>query len=176
VKGTCSLALGLFLLAATPVVNAYDRLGSDLGTGLPVTSPNQCNTLCNGNPACQAWVFVAAGNTRFTNTTPLCFLKKAIPPPSSNATCPSNAACLSGVKRTDGWCGEDPTDNVPGTNNMIPGQGDVLTCAAGVLCAPTQTTTTRNKVCWFLFIPYPCHEQVKLKTFDEFCATGVPTP
>lgn len=174
-RRTNSLFLSFLLIAVAWNVRAYDRLGSDLGPGVPVPNANGCNTLCNGNGSCVSWVFVATGNPRFANTTPLCFLKSAIPSPSFNPTCPSNVECVSGIKRTDGWCGEDPNHNIPGSSS-IQGQGDVLTCAGGGLCASVPISTTINTWCWFFFIPYPCHQQSKLQSFDHFCSTGAPAP
>lgn len=163
----------LFFIVLSPASFAFDRLGSDIGLAVTVANANACNTLCNGNPSCQAWVLVNPGNSRFGNTAPLCFLKNAIPPPSFNTTCPTNAACVSGIKRTDGWCGETPAREVAAG---ILGQDAVLTCMAGVTCGPKMMNTSKTTVCWFLFFPYPCHETVKVQTTDFFCVPPPPAP
>jgi hypothetical protein len=166
-----SLALTLLFAATALPARAYDRLGSDIGPATPVANADQCNAMCNGNAACQSWVLVAAGNTRFANATPLCFLKNAVPVPSFNTTCPNNTACVSGVKNSNMWCGDDPGRNATGTpaNSNVMGQGSVLTCPAPLTCGPKLSNSTKTTVCWFLFIPYPCHENIKIQTTDFFC-------
>jgi hypothetical protein len=94
-----------------------------------------------------------------------CFLKNPVPAPSFNSTCPSNIECVSGRKRSDGWCGENPSRAIQGS--QILGQGQVLTCPAAQTCAP-RVTGGGTKVCWFLFFPYPCHSE-RIETVDFFC-------
>jgi hypothetical protein len=149
------IILSRFLLATVLTLstsfNAYshDLFGSDIA-GLNVTNANECNNACNANANCLAWTFVKAGRL---GPSARCFLKNPVPGPSFNATCPTDAECVSGSKRFDGWCGD--------------GQGDVLSCPAGLTCRPK--TIMREQVCWiwFLWIPYPCHFEEQ--TTDLFC-------
>lgn len=165
--------LGLAVLAGTLAVagapstaRAYDLFGNDLA-GFLVQTPDQCNAACNSNGACVAWTWVRAGLKH--PTSPACFLKSAASTPSLNATCQTNADCLSGFKRSDGWCGETPAREVaPG----VLGQDVVLTCAAGTSCRP-RVTQGPDQVCWLIIppiiiIPYPCHGP-DIQTTDFFC-------
>ncbi|MEI7869372.1 MAG: PAN domain-containing protein [Candidatus Methylumidiphilus sp.] len=145
----------VFLLAS---INAYgyDYFGSDLASSL-VTTPDQCASACTANGSCQAWSFVKPPLKHPTSA--VCFLKKAIPVPSLNNVCSSNYVCLSGIKRTDGWCGESPNRFVQGS--QILGQGQVLTCSSGKSCAPKTSTVCDG---WWIF--KTCS---KIQTVDFFC-------
>jgi hypothetical protein len=161
---------GLLLVVALTLspsfdAHAYDFFGNDIA-GLDVQNVNQCAAACNANPRCLAWTFVKAGRM---GPTARCFLKNPIPSPSFNATCPTNAECLSGVKRSDGWCGETPLRAVQGNQNVL-GQGQVLSCPSGQSCRP-RILGGGTQVCWFLFFPYPCKSE-KIQTTDFFCQAG----
>ncbi|HEY8181857.1 MAG TPA: PAN/Apple domain-containing protein [Thermoanaerobaculia bacterium] len=163
--------VAIMLVSMSLTAYGYDFFGSDISSSL-VTTPNQCSALCDANAACRAWTFVRPPLKNPTSA--VCFLKSAVPAPSLNATCTSNAVCLSGIKRTDMWCGESPARNAPGSTTVM-GQGAVLSCPTGFGCGPKMISTTKNTVCWFLIFPYPCHEVVKIQTTDFFCLpTGAP--
>jgi hypothetical protein len=159
---------GFFLLLAISPLwtsfNAYgyDLFGSDIDpAGLIVGNADQCAAACNSNANCAAWTFVKAWGK--------CFLKKnPVPTPSFTTNCPSNNECVSGLKRSDGWCGESPRQTFPGSGAY--GQGQVLTCPAGQTCGP-KISGGGFQVCWALFIPYPCHGE-KIQTTDWFCLPG----
>jgi PAN domain len=160
--------VGMLTLAMSFDARSYDFLGNDITpgrVGIPVATTNQCAAACTANAGCQAWTFVAAGRM---GPSALCFLKNPVPPPTFDATCPNNTACLSGLKRTDGWCGEDPSQHTAGSQSML-GQGVVLACSAGQSCRP-KVTGGGTTVCWFLIFPYPCHSP-KIQTVDFFCQT-----
>jgi hypothetical protein len=153
---------GMLVLAAYPDVHAYDFFGSDLA-GVLVVTPDQCAAECDRNASCAAWTFVRPPLKH--PTSPVCYLKSAVVAPSLNSVCTSNAVCLSGIKRSDGWCGETPLQNVGSSG--VPGQGQVLSCPAWQSCRP-RTIPGKPEVCWFLFFPYPCHGQTS-QTTGFFC-------
>jgi hypothetical protein len=136
---------------------AYDLFGSDIpgpSGNLLVTTTDECASACNGNSACQAWTFVKPP------------LKNPTSAPSVNAVCTANAPppCLSGVKRSDGWCGEG-ADPAPG----VPAQGIVLSCPSGQTCGP-RVTIPKPKPWYCFFLPFLdiCHQE-KTITADLFC-------
>ena len=145
--------------------HAYDLFGSDIGPGVLVATPDQCAAACDGNASCLAWTFVRPPLKH--PTSPVCFLKNAVPTPSLNSTCTSNAVCLSGIKRSDGWCGETPNQNVGGSG--VQGQGQVLSCPSGLTCK-ARVPPPRPKPWYCFFLPFldEC-QPVKIQTTDFFC-------
>lgn len=160
----CGLIVVATIMLLTPFdAQSYDFLGVDLGPGIVVANADGCAAACNGTASCMAWTFVTAG---IKGPTAFCFLKNAVPAPTFDAACPNNAACVSGVKRADGWCGESPNAPVQGSQSVL-GQGQVLTCSSGKSCQ-AKVSGGQTQVCWFLFFPYPCHAP-KVQTTDWFC-------
>jgi hypothetical protein len=157
----CAVSLLIVVLSTSLDVRSYDFFGNDIA-GLDVQNADQCAAACNGNANCQAWTFVKAGRL---GPSARCFLKNPVPAPSFNSTCPSHNECISGLKRSDGWCGETPSRFLPGS--QILGQGQVLSCPASQTCGP-RVTRAPDHWCWFLFFPYRCHGE-KLQTTDFFC-------
>lgn len=154
------LAVAIILMSATTVL-AYDFLGNDLGPGTAVTTPDACAALCSGQTNCTAWTFLRAGAQGGRFPTAMCFLKNPAPP----AVDVGDNCCLSGTKRSDGWCGESPARTLTGSNVL--GQGQVLQCPAGQGCGP-RTIRGSTGVCWWFIIPYPCRGP-SIQTVDWFC-------
>ncbi|MBI5044128.1 MAG: PAN domain-containing protein [Nitrospirae bacterium] len=148
----------ILLLSANFNAYGYDFFGSDIASVL-VTTPDQCAAACNGNANCQAWTFVRPPLKHPTSA--VCFLKNTVPAPSLNSVCTSNSVCLSGITRSDGWCGETPLRNVGGSG--VQGQDQVLSCPSGQSCRPRITQT--YETCWFFF---KCRGP-KIQTTDFFC-------
>jgi hypothetical protein len=163
---TIAVLAGVLIAAQPTPSHAYDLFGSDLGFCGSQSTPDACNAACNGNPSCQAWTLVlppASGSA-------MCCLKSAVPPPSLNSTCTSNSVCVSGAKRSDGWCGESPGATF-GPNQIL-GQGQVLSCPATQTCR-ARVTQGAEQICWFIFppflvFPYPCHGP-DIQSTDWFC-------
>jgi hypothetical protein len=147
---------GVLMISVGSSAHAYDRFGGDIGATSAFTA-NVCDAICLGTPGCVAWTFAFGTST--------CFLKGAVTPPSLNATCPSNAACVSGTM-TAGWCGDSPTSQVA---SGVLGQGQVLSCPLGTSCQ-SKTLPGAPQVCWIpiLWIPYPCRGP-SVQTVDWFC-------
>ena len=155
------------VLVTTQAARAYDFLGSDLGPGVPAANADVCNADCNANASCVAWTFVKAGAVPRLGGAALCFLKSSVPPPTLDADCSSNALCVSGIKRSDGWCGETPLENVGSSG--VQGQGQVLSCPSGLTC--TNRVTARKPKPWYcFFLPFldVCHP-TQLQSTDLFC-------
>ena len=151
--------LGILLLSATFTFNAYgyDLFGSDIAS-LPALNANACEIACNANSNCLAWTWVKAG---LKGPDAVCFLKNPIPVPSFNSVCKTNYDCLSGVKRSDRWCGESPNRGVQGNQNVL-GQGAVLTCLPpSSSCGPKVSTTCTG---WWIF-----KRCSNTQTVDFFC-------
>jgi hypothetical protein len=158
------IAVATIMLMTTFEAHSYDFLGADIGPGIVVPNADGCAAACNGNASCQAWTFVTAGHK---GPAAFCFLKNQVPAPTFDAACPDNIACVSGLKRSDGWCGESPGAPVQGSQSIL-GQGQVLSCPSGKSCQ-AKVTGGQPQVCWFLgFIPYPCHAP-RIQTTDWFC-------
>ena len=155
-----------FILVSALMLDAhsYDFFGSDIA-GSIVSTADQCAAACNANASCQAWTFVTAGRM---GPSARCFLKSPVPAPAFNATCPTNTACMSGLKRSDGWCGETPNRLVSGSQSIL-GQGQVLSCPSGQSCRP-RVSGGGTQICWAFIFPYPCHSP-KIQTTDFFCQT-----
>jgi hypothetical protein len=65
-----------------------DRAGSDYNVlNLPTSDPGLCQDACARDPRCMAWTFVRPNTIQ--GPQPRCWLKQAIPPPSSNSNCVS---------------------------------------------------------------------------------------
>lgn len=153
-------------LLLSPSFNAYgyDFFASDIASVL-VANPDQCAAACDGNANCLAWTFVRPPLKH--PTSPVCFLKNAVPTPSLNSVCTSNSVCLSGIKRSDGWCGETPLRDVGGSG--VQGQGEVLSCPSGLTCKSRLPTPKRKPWhCFFLPFLDEC-QPVKIQTTDFFC-------
>ncbi len=159
----CLILVATSMLLTTFDAHSFDFLGDDLGPGLAVQNADQCAADCSANASCQAWTFVTAGRKA---PSAFCFLKNPVPAPAFDAACPDNTACVSGLKRSDGWCGETPTEHVQGSQSIL-GQGQVLSCSSGKSCQ-AKVTGGQTQLCWFLFFPYPCHSP-KVQTTDWFC-------
>ncbi len=161
----CFILVTTLLLSSSLNTYGYDLFGSDIGHGILVTTPDQCAAACNGNASCFAWTFVRPPLKNPTSA--VCFLKNAVPTPSLNSVCTSNAVCLSGIKRSDGWCGEAPTQNVGGSG--VQGQGQVLSCSSGQTCGPK--ASARRPESWYcFFLPlFDVCKRIKIQTTDFFC-------
>jgi hypothetical protein len=160
---------GMFLFATLLFSSSfsaygYDLFGSDLSSVL-VTTPDQCAAACDANASCLAWTFVRPPLKHPTSA--VCFLKNAVPAPSLNSVCTSNAVCLSGVKRSDGWCGETPSRTV-GSSGVL-GQGPVLSCPSGLTCK-SKVTAPKQKPWYCFFMPFlDVCQPVKIQSTDFFC-------
>jgi len=153
------LILGVaLLLAANFNAYSYDLLGNDFDR-LLVTTTDQCAAACTANASCQAWTFVKPPLKHPTSA--VCYLKNVVPTPQLNSVCTDNSVCLSGVKRSDGWCGETPLRNVGSSG--VQGQNIVLSCAAGQSCRSKVTQTFEP--CWIFF---RCRGP-NLESTDFFC-------
>lgn len=153
------------LLVPDRASRAYDFFGGDIGA-VNVTTPNECAAACDANSACQGWTWVRKPLKNPNSA--VCFLKSPRPATASfNSVCTSDTDCLSGLKRSDGWCGDTPLQLAPGFS--LQGQGEVLACASGQSCR-TRRIGGGTTVCWFLFIPYPCHAPV-IESTEFFCQT-----
>ncbi len=152
------LLLAILMLSAsfTFIAYGYDLFGSDIGA-VAVQNPDQCAAACNANSNCLAWTFVRAG---LKGSSAMCFLKNPVPAPSFNSVCKTNTDCLSGLKRSDGWCGESPNRNAQGSQSVL-GQGVVLSCASGLTCKPKVSRTCTG---WWIF--KSCSNT---QTVDFFC-------
>jgi hypothetical protein len=143
--GFLTLLLAVLALVA-PGSNApaYDLFGSDIPGGGIQANVDACAAVCNANPSCQAFTWIAVSGPRALPVGS-CFLKNSVPTPSFNPDCPSNAACKSGFK-TASWCGETPARDVaPG----VPGQDVVLSCPASApTCGPRRSQNCEG---WFIF-------------------------
>jgi PAN domain len=115
------------LLSATCGVYGYDLFGSDIA-GLNVQNTDECSAACDSNADCLAWTFVRAG---LHGPSARCYLKNPVPLPSYSSVCATNYDCISGLKRSDGWCGELE-------------QGVVLSCPSGLSCRPREYSETRT--------------------------------
>jgi hypothetical protein len=154
--------IAMFTLAASAAADRYDFFGNDISGPAGAQTALACAQACNDNPNCRAWTFVKPGRM---GPTARCFLKNPVPAPAFNSICPTNNECVSGLRRSDGWCGETPARAIAGSQIM--GQGEVLTCPAGQSCRP-RITGGGAKICWALFFPYPCHGE-KVQSTDFFC-------
>ena len=156
--------IAIFLLFSSFNTYGYDRLGSDYANPL-VSIPTDCATLCDRDPKCKSWTFVKPPLKH--PTSPVCFLKDAVPAPSFNTTCPSNAECLSGVKDSRGqWCGESPKFTVSG---VLMGQDVVVNCPSGLTCKSILAPATQKPwYCFFLPFLDVC-QPVKTQSLDLFC-------
>ena len=141
----CRRAFSLFMLlwlSSSVKAHAYDLFGSDIA-GLDVANPDQCASACSSNSNCLAWTFVLPGTPRAApGPSPRCYLKNPVPSPTANN------CCLSGLKRSDNWCGENT-------------QGLVLTCPSGLNCGSKRTRTCEG---WWIF-----RTCTTLVTTDYFC-------
>jgi len=136
--------LAILMLSVASTSYGYDLFGNDIA-GLDVQNPDQCASACASNSNCLAWTFVRAG---LKGPSARCFLKNPVPTPSMTGICASNYDCISGLKRTDAWCGDKP-------------QGDVLSCDAGAACLPR---TSRSCSGWWIF-----RNCTTIQTTDFFC-------
>jgi hypothetical protein len=127
----------------------YDFLGNDIGY-LDAQNPDQCANACNNNSQCQAWTFVTLWGR--------CFLKNPVPAPSEQGVC-AGGNCLSGLKRSDNWCGETSSRTVGGSNVL--GQEQVLSCPSGQSCGPKRSTSCSG---WWIF-----RSCTTLVSTDYFC-------
>jgi PAN domain-containing protein len=134
----------------------YDLFGNDIGA-VPAANADACAAACNANSNCVAWTWVRAG---LKGPGAVCFLKNPAPAPSFNSVCKTNVDCLSGLKRSDGWCGESPNRNAPGSTSVL-GQGQVLSCPSGKSCGPKVSQTCTG---WWIF-----KSCTKTQTVDFFC-------
>jgi hypothetical protein len=145
-------AIGLLVLSILLLANfnfdayGYDFFGNDIGTAL-VQDADACAAACKGNTQCRGWTWVKAQGK--------CYLKNPVAAPAFSPACPTNSECVSGRKRSDGWCGEDPSRNVPGSltvagQPIVTGQGQVLFLppARGLSCKPRVSTTCTG---WWIF-------------------------
>jgi len=158
--------VAILLLFLSYPTYGYDRGGSDIDNP-KVSTPTECAALCDGDPRCRSWTFVRPPIKH--PTSPVCFLKDAVPEPSIKSPCPSNIECLSGVKDSRGqWCGENPRKTVSGE---LMGQGDVVDCPSGLTCRPIVTIPPKAPLwCIFvLWIPKVCQPSESLSTIDYFC-------
>lgn len=156
--------VAIFLLFSSYDIYGYDRMGSDYANPL-VSTPTECATRCDGDTNCKSWTFVKPPIKN--PTSPVCFLKSAVPAPEFNPTCPSNTECLSGVKiPSRQWCGESPGFTVSG---VLMGQGEVVNCPSGLTCkSMLAPTTPKPWYCFFLPFLDVC-QQVKIQSMDYYC-------
>lgn len=159
-----TLVLAGAVLAVTHTrAEAWDLFGGDIG-GFVAFSPDECAAACNANGSCAAWTLVEPPLKH--PTSPVCFLKSSFGSPELNATCTSNDVCVSGIKRSDGWCGE--RTNTTFGPNAVPGQGEVLSCGPNQSCVAGNIVTDTWCVIFFpIFLVYPCHGTAQ--TPELFC-------
>ena len=140
------VAIALLLANLNFNVYAYDFFGGDIASTL-VQDADACAAACNGNTNCRGWTWVKARG--------VCYLKRVVSAPMFTLACPTNSECVSGLKRSDRWCGENPARNVPGSLTVggqptVMGQGQVLFLppARGLSCKPRVSTTCTG---WWIF-------------------------
>jgi hypothetical protein len=139
------LPFNLFILVIIAMLSAnfnvygYDLPGNDI-KGLDAKNPDQCASACNSNSNCLAWTFVKSWGR--------CFLKNPVPARSTLGVCSDNYNCISGLKRTDNWCGDKD-------------QALELSCPNGQSCS---SRTIKSCTGWWIF-----RSCTTLQTTDYFC-------